>query len=98
MGNNNPIKSFKAGAVRASIFANPMDNGRGRNNIMHRVVIDRRYQDRDGNWKSTNGFLGNEVPRAILVLQLAYQYLAMKEHETANNGGSPAVEESLMEE
>jgi len=86
MENNKPIKSFKAGAVRASIFANTLDNGHGRNNTMYRVVIDRRYKDRDGNWKSTNGFSKTELPAAIVVMQKAFEYLAMKGEDTAENG------------
>ena len=97
MENNKPIKSFKAGAVRASVFANTIDSGQGRNNTMYRVVVDRRYKDRDGNWKSTNGYSENEIPKAILVFQLAYKYLATKENEVAANGGRIAGEEDIFE-
>ncbi len=85
MENNKPIKSFKAGAIRASIFANAQQNGYGKNQPAHRIVLDRRYKDRDGNWKSTNGFSKTELPTAIVVMQKAYEYLAMKEEDTVES-------------
>ncbi len=42
---NKPIQSFKAGGVKASIFANANQfNGK-----TYRVVIDKRYKDSTGN-------------------------------------------------
>ena len=92
MENNKPIKSFKAGAIRASIFANAQQNVYAKNQPAHRIVLDRRYKDRDGNWKSTNGFSKTELPTAIVVMQKAYEYLAMKEEDTAENGRLPEDE------
>ena len=97
MENNQPIKSFRAGGVRASIFANVQKLEQGRSLTTHRVVLDRRYKDKDGNWKSTNGYSENELQKARLVLQLAYQFLAMKEPETADNGGGRTEEDVFME-
>ena len=96
MENQPPIKSFRAGGVRASIFANVQQLEQGRSLTIHRVVLDRQYKDKDGNWKSTNGYSENEIQKARLVLQLAYQFLATKEYEKATGGSGPIVE-SLME-
>ena len=79
MEGNKPIKVFKAGAVKASIFEN---------NVQHmdkvitnfRVLIDKVYKDSDGSWKSTNSFSAhNELPKAIVVLKKAYEYILFKD-------------------
>ena len=79
MDGNKPIKVFKAGAVKASIFEN---------NVQHmdkvitnfRVLIDKVYKDANGTWKSTNSFSAhNELPKAIVVLQKAYKYILFKD-------------------
>jgi hypothetical protein len=79
MTTNKPIKSFKAGAVKASIFENASQY-KGAHITTHRVVIDKTFKDSAGNWKSTNSFFANtELSKAILVLQKSYEYLMLKE-------------------
>jgi hypothetical protein len=79
--NNRPIKVFKAGAVKASIFQN--ESLYGNSDKPHfRVVIDRSYKDAQGAWKSTNGFSAlTDVPKAILALSKAYEFVAMAQSE-----------------
>ena len=81
MVGNKPIKSFKAGAVKASIFENESQYN-GKQSTIHRVVIDKTYKDANGQWKSTNSFSGySDLPKAILVLQKAYEFLALKNND-----------------
>ena len=88
-----PIESFKAGGVKASVFENVIEkNGVRMKN--HRVVLDRTYKDRNGNWQSTNSFnIATDVPKALLVLSRAYEYMMMQRRESS--GESEVVEESL---
>ena len=69
-----PEVSFKVGAVRAAIFRNQIMRGTQAINI-GKVLLEVRYKDRDGNWKSASSMSANEIPKAILVLQKAYEYL-----------------------
>ncbi len=81
MAGNKPVKSFKAGAVKASIFENESQYN-GRQSTIHRVVIDKTYKDANGQWKSTNSFSGySDLPKAILVLQKAYEFLTLKNND-----------------
>ena len=73
-----PEKSFKVGAVRAAIWPNTVTSRDGRSFEMRKVVLDRRYRNGDGEWKSTNSFDLNDVPKAVLALQKAYEYLMTK--------------------
>ncbi|MCA9414225.1 MAG: hypothetical protein KC944_23640, partial [Candidatus Omnitrophica bacterium] len=62
------------GPVRASIFRNPIQQN-GRNILLPKVVIEVRYKDKSGQWKGTNSLSLNDLPKAVLALQMAYSYL-----------------------
>ena len=90
--NNRPVKVFKAGAFKASIFQNESLYPNS-DSLRYRVVIDRSYKDAQGVWKSTNGFsVLTDVPKAILVLSKAYEFIAMAQSETSNGN----VEEMIQ--
>ena len=69
-----PIKTFRIGAVRASIFENTISKD-GKSIQLPKVVLEVRYRDQAGTWKSTHSFSINELPKAMLALQKAYEYL-----------------------
>ena len=69
-----PIKTFKCGAVRACIFENQVVKDR-KTITFPKIVLEVRYKDPAGTWKSTNSLSQHELPKAILALQQAYQYL-----------------------
>jgi len=71
---NKPEAVFKVGAVRASIFRNTIVQ-HGREIPLPKVVLEVRYKDKAGDWKGTNSLSLNEVPKAILALEKAYEYL-----------------------
>ena len=79
-----PEISFKVGAVRAAIFRNTMQRGATTINI-GKVILEVRYRDKDGQWKSTHSMSANEVPKAILALQKAYEYLMTKKSDGAQH-------------
>lgn len=78
-----PEISFKVGAVRAAIFRNTMQRGNKTINI-GKVILEVRYRDKDGQWKSTHSMSANELPKAILALQKAYEYLMTKKSDDAS--------------
>jgi len=65
---------FKVGAVRASIFRNIIQKN-GRTIPLPKVVIEVRYKDKTGQWNGTNSLSLNDLPKAILALQKAFEYL-----------------------
>lgn len=81
---NIPEKKFIAGPVTATIWQN---QGRGRNGeiIDYRTVsFQRRYKDRNGVWQNSNSLRVNDLPKASLVLQKAYEFTVLKgAHENA---------------
>jgi hypothetical protein len=76
-----PETVFKAGAVRASVFKNEFQKGSVTAEVA-KVVIEVRYKDKKtGEWKGTNSLSINDIPKAILALQQAYEYLMTKPKE-----------------
>ena len=69
-----PEISFKVGAVRATVFRNVVANN-GKMVPLPKVVIEVRYKDKTGQWKGTNSLSLNDIPKAILALQKAFEYL-----------------------
>ena len=51
-----PEKEFRAGLVRATVWRNTRKNGAGQEFEALSVRVERRYQDKDGNWQSTSSF------------------------------------------
>jgi hypothetical protein len=86
-----PEQVFKIGAVRASIFRNSIEV-KGRQILMPKVVLEVRYRDKSGTWKGTNSLGLGDIPKAILALQKAYEYL-LEHKENVNE--SDASEEDV---
>ena len=69
-----PETVFKVGAVRASVFRNTIEKA-GQSIQMPKVAIEVRYKDKTGQWQGTNSLSLNDLPKAILALQKAFDYL-----------------------
>ena len=95
MEKNVPEKRFSTGVVTATVWQNA---GKGRNGevVSYRTVsLQRRYKDKNGVWQSANSFRVNDLPKAALVLQKAYEYLVLREQEAASEY---SVDEDIIEE
>ncbi len=85
---SSPIKKFSVGGVQVAVWENQSKEG----NQFYTVSLDRRYKDKDDEWKSSNSFKKNDLPKAVLALQKAYEFLALKEPEI----GSQEHEKELV--
>jgi hypothetical protein len=56
-----------------------------------KATIERRYKDKDGEWKSSNSYGTNELFLVIHVLQKAYEYMLEK-----RNSPEDKVEEETI--
>ena len=75
-----PIKKFSAGAVHVAVWENETQSAEGSSSY-NTISITRRYKAKDGEWKNSSSLRLNDVPKAVLALQEAYKYLALKEPE-----------------
>lgn len=78
-GNAKPIKKYQAGSVSLAVWRNVyVDGMEGREGVMYSVTLERRYKDRSGIWQSTGSFRTNDIPKAALLLQKAYEFIQIE--------------------
>jgi len=81
MGRNLPEKRFRSGAVCATIWSNETVKD-GKKVSYKTVSFERSYKDKDDAWKTTNSLRTSDIPKAVLVLSKAYEYVALNAEET----------------
>lgn len=74
---NLPEKKFKAGAIQATVWLNKGQNKKGEEVGYRSISLDRNYLDKDGKWQNTSSLRVNDLPKASIVLQKAYEYLVL---------------------
>jgi len=79
---------FKVGAVRASVFRNIIEKN-GKSISLPKVALEVRYKDKTGRWQGTNSLSLNDLPKAILALRKAYEYLM--EHKQPRQAENPEI-------
>lgn len=77
-----PLKKFGAGTISCAIWENEMTVG-GRTIRVLKASVERRYKDKDGQWKSSGSFSRNEIPLVQYVLGEAFE--AMIGEKQSNN-------------
>ena len=66
-----PVKKFRAGQVNCALWENEMTvNGRIVTKL--NATLERRYKDKNEQWKSSNSLGRNEIPLAIYCLEKAF--------------------------
>ena len=97
MENNKPKKKFNAGAISATIWENQAVNKTNGSPVSYSTIsLQRGYKDKDGAWKSTNSLRVADIPKAILVLQKAYEDLTLRQFEGQSHGSSPVSDEEIV--
>ena len=96
-----PEKKFSTGAVSATIWKNQVISKKTGEQVEFRTIqLDRRYKDKEDNWKSTNSFRINDLPKVSLVVQKAYEYLVLRDIKLGENttakGENIEVEDVVM--
>ncbi len=75
---NRPEKTFSTGAIQVAIWRNEGTSKDGAKTDFRTVNIQRRYADKNGEWKSTSTLRVNDLPKAALALNKAFEFLVMK--------------------
>lgn len=73
-----PLKSFRSGALQVAVWENEGMDQDGNVFVTQSVTFERRYKDKNGEWKSTNSLKANDLPKAVLLLSKAYEYLVLQ--------------------
>ena len=75
---NRPEKVFSTGAIQVTVWKNDAVAKDGSKTDFRTINIQRRYADKTGEWKSTSTLRVNDLPKAALALNKAFEYLVMK--------------------
>lgn len=82
---NTPEKKFRAGAISATVWKNHGVKD-GQISEYQTVTFERSYKDKEGNWQTTNSLRVNDLPKASVVLQKAYEELVLREFTDSSFG------------
>lgn len=69
-----PAKSFRDGSMSVSYW-----EPEGEEKRPLRVTFQKRYKGADGSWKNTGVLFLDEIPKAISLLQNAYDFLQARQ-------------------
>jgi hypothetical protein len=67
-----PEKTFKAGGITAAVWRNKSGD-----NVNYSVTLEKRTLT-GSTWKSIKSMNINDLPKAVVALQKAYEYLVLK--------------------
>ena len=71
---------FRHGTCRASVFENEYKRGSESFSVKS-VAFQHSYRDKNGEWQTSNSLRANDIPKAILVLEKAYDYVTSNGRE-----------------
>ncbi|MFC1636533.1 hypothetical protein ACFL5Z_17010 [Planctomycetota bacterium] len=86
-----PVAKYRAGQVSAALWENEITVN-GRQVTMLKATVQRRYKDRDGQWKSSNSLSRNEIPLAIYCLEKCFEHMIEGQKDDENG----SVEEEVV--
>lgn len=79
-GKNLPEKRISAGAIQATVWKNEKKVN-GADAEFQTISLQRSYKDKDGKWQHTTSLRVNDLPKAALVMQKAYEYIVLSNME-----------------
>jgi len=74
---NKPETKFRAGGCTATVWKNTKEV-KGRDVEFYSVTFERSYKDGE-EWKTTNSLGQNDIPKACVVLNKAFEYIVLKQ-------------------
>lgn len=86
-----PEITFRQGPCSASVYKQEYERG-GEKFCYRTTHFHRRYKDQNGDWQSSSILPVNDIPKAVIVLQKAYEYIT-----SSNPYSHEEPEEAAME-
>ena len=74
---NKPMKHFRAGQMQVTVWSNEGTTSEGKPTEYKTVSFERTYKDKNGDWKATSTLRVGDLPRAALILNKAYEFIAL---------------------
>jgi len=79
-----PIKVIRAGGISASVWKDEVEKD-GATVVRHSVRIQKRFRQDNGEWKNTDYFFPEDLPKLQLVAAKAFEYISMKASEGSSD-------------
>ncbi len=76
-GKNLPEKRFSAGAISATVWKNAGTSKQGEPFEYRTISLQRSFK-KDGAWQNANSLRLNDLPKAALLLNKAFEWLVLK--------------------
>ena len=89
MSQNQPIKEFRAGVISAAVWKNEETQTDGNIRVKHSVKIQKRFCDKDGNWKDSDYLFPEDLPKVELLVRKAFEFITLTESKDTDT--SPPV-------
>lgn len=72
-----PVQKYKAGALAATVWKNEVESN-GETRAFHTISLEKSYKDKEGKWQQSRNMLSDDLPKAVCVLNKAFEYLQLK--------------------
>ena len=90
-GKDKPIKDFRAGGgIKASVWRNEVEKN-GQTVVRHSVRIQKQFRKDGGDYRETDYYFRDDLPKLILVAQKAFEFIALRESKDAEETESVPV-------
>jgi len=77
-----PEIKFSTGALQVTVWKNQGQSKTGESSEYKTISFGRRYKDTKGDWKSTNSLRVSDLPKAVVLLNKAFEYLVLKNQDS----------------
>jgi hypothetical protein len=84
---NRPIREFRAGRVRASIWYDKVAGKNDQTWNAFSIRVEKRYKDAQGAWQSTTRFNRSDLADLELVALKAREFISLTEREPGEPSG-----------
>ena len=84
MVSKTPAKKITVGQISAALWENEI-NVNGQTKTVLKATVQRRYKDKDGQWKSSGSFSRNELPFAIYAMTKAFEFMVESPGESGES-------------
>lgn len=96
---NQPEEKFSTGAISATVWKNTGKSKKTGEDVEFRTItLQRAYKDKNDEWQHTNSMRVNDLPKAALVINKAYEYLVLRDTSSPTTKASSSVDEEIFEE
>jgi hypothetical protein len=82
-----PVQRFRIGLVEAAVWQNTADNNR----VFYNVTLQRSFQDREGEWKTTGSFSHTDLLNVARLAERAESWISSRLNGRQVNSNSTPV-------